>query len=534
MIGRTNAVSGGGISTSTATATADDILLGKTAFLSDGQEHTGTIPTWDGSFVGEAQDSYPYADMDLLLGGVGGIYSGYCPSIIRGNAFGSLYGGWGNLSKFNPTFSSSWSTISVGSAAFYSQFNLTEISFLSSSCYKILGNSAFFSCISLATPIINAIDIGASCFEACFSLPYFSTVYSGTVSVRTWAMEVVGFSSVYISCNILSADRGAFGNLYYCSSININVSSYYIGGGLDFIRCSAISYMSLPKVSGNGVPEGMFSECINLQEVYLNFLEREQAYQRASFMLRSYCFADCVNLSKVTINCAASSYIRFISNCFKNCTLLENLSINNNPDSLSICFSVVIDQSAFYRCTTLKSLPENINRYVSGTLAYSVFYECTNFRFFKTSCNLVSVYSWAFYNCHNLSFFYSPALGGIQSSAFQNCSSLHSFIMYRSGEYGCNLSATVFKGCISLESYYHLANAVGALQNVDTFSETPIADSSYLGYYGSIYVRASLLDSYKAATNWAYYSDRMVGVTDEEANAIITAFANTQYVEPEE
>jgi len=44
------------------------------------------------------------------------------------------------------------------------------------------------------------------------------------------------------------------------------------------------------------------------------------------------------------------------------------------------------------------------------------------------------------------------------------------------------------------------------------FSNTPIHLSTYLGYFGSIYVPASLLASYKTATNWATYSNRMVGI----------------------
>lgn len=44
------------------------------------------------------------------------------------------------------------------------------------------------------------------------------------------------------------------------------------------------------------------------------------------------------------------------------------------------------------------------------------------------------------------------------------------------------------------------------------FANTPIANTTYLGYFGSIYVPASLLASYKTATNWATYSSRMVGI----------------------
>lgn len=43
---------------------------------------------------------------------------------------------------------------------------------------------------------------------------------------------------------------------------------------------------------------------------------------------------------------------------------------------------------------------------------------------------------------------------------------------------------------------------------------TPMSVSSYLGYFGSIYVPASYVQSYKRASGWSYYSSRITSITD--------------------
>ena len=82
--------------------------------------------------------------------------------------------------------------------------------------------------------------------------------------------------------------------------------------------------------------------------------------------------------------------------------------------------------------------------------------------------------------------------------------------------------AMAFAACPSLKSLYLRLDGsiITTLQQSTAFASTPIADSSYLGEYGSIYVNASLLEKYKSATNWVQYSDRLVGLTDEEFDAI--------------
>jgi hypothetical protein len=56
-----------------------------------------------------------------------------------------------------------------------------------------------------------------------------------------------------------------------------------------------------------------------------------------------------------------------------------------------------------------------------------------------------------------------------------------------------------------------MGSSIPSIANT-TFVYTTLSLSSYLGYYGSIYVPASLLASYKTAQYWSQYSSRMVGI----------------------
>ena len=97
----------------------------------------------------------------------------------------------------------------------------------------------------------------------------------------------------------------------------------------------------------------------------------------------------------------------------------------------------------------------------------------------------------------------------IGSNAFSHCSRLTTVNFP-----ACtNISSTAFRACHTLISFYLTGSSYVSLVNSNAFNSTPIGGySASAGQYGSIYVPASMLESYKTRTNWTYFSSRFVGV----------------------
>lgn len=117
---------------------------------------------------------------------------------------------------------------------------------------------------------------------------------------------------------------------------------------------------------------------------------------------------------------------------------------------------------------------------------------------------------YAFYGCASLTTVSFPNVTSIGTSAFYNCMQLTKVSFLNVTSIGGN----AFNGCASLKSLYVLASSVATLAGTNAFMNTPISKSSYLGYFGSIYVPASLVDSYKTTGNWGVYSDRITSYVE--------------------
>lgn len=97
----------------------------------------------------------------------------------------------------------------------------------------------------------------------------------------------------------------------------------------------------------------------------------------------------------------------------------------------------------------------------------------------------------------------------IGSYAFYYCTKLTT----ASFPVATTIASYAFRSCYHLKSLYLTGSSICTLSHSNAFSSTPIGGYSISARtYGSIYVPASLLASYKTATNWAYFSSRFVGI----------------------
>ena len=112
-----------------------------------------------------------------------------------------------------------------------------------------------------------------------------------------------------------------------------------------------------------------------------------------------------------------------------------------------------------------------------------------------------TLYDYAFRFCGNLSYISLPNVVRMSGYCFANCVSLQTISLPN-----CSyVSRYAFWSCTNLKTIY-----MGTARSVvATMTQSnALSDCSALQ---SIYVPASLVDAYKKASNWSYYSSKIVG-----------------------
>jgi len=158
------------------------------------------------------------------------------------------------------------------------------------------------------------------------------------------------------------------------------------------------------------------------------------------------------------------------------------------------------------------------------TVNYSTFYECSSLESVALD-RAPSVTNMMFQNCQSLQNVSFPLATSIGSSAFSdaptgvlafpNATSISSNTAAQNGPAGFDFTkkitipASAFNGAYNFRHLVLRSSELCPLSNVNAFTNSPIGVG--LGY---IYVPSDLVDTYKAATNWSTYADRIVPISE--------------------
>ena len=205
----------------------------------------------------------------------------------------------------------------------------------------------------------------------------------------------------------------------------------------------------------------------------------------ASFVA-SYAFKDKKNLQTVNLPYATRVYLE----AFRGCTSLTQVNLPmcsyinrytfiycSSLSQISLPMCSRIDDNAFNKCTSLSqiSLP------MCSRIDDNAFFACSSLsQISLPMCSRIGMYVFTYCPLTQVSL---PMCSFIGNYTFQNCSSLS----------------------IITIGYSSVCNLINSM----TFDHTQITPST-----GSIYVPASLVDSYKSATNWSYFSTQIFPISE--------------------
>lgn len=343
----------------------------------------------------------------------------------------------------------------------------------------LIGHQAFEGCSSLTSIKLNGGlgYIGHQAFKDCISLvngPDMPSTLSFKASGTAFSNSSAAVMNQYIEAEDSMAEATneyLIGNSYTAKVYGDGKSTAY---GL-FEGCTALRKVTLPE-SSSMIPQDYCKGCTSLTSITFDKDQLREGIQDGAF-------SGCVNLQETAIEIVP----RYIGReAFKNCSALRQIPNNKTEVVAGSAFenctslhdidltSYICLDSAFKGCTGL--VDANLTNYMWGTYIFS---DCTNLESaYLLLTGATSTPDGIFNNCVKLKTLKNTDLSTISiigNSTFTNCSSLESLsipnvlIVDDYAFDGCTKLKSICSGDITIQDYgaYSFRNCEKLAQDVN-------------------------------------------------------------------
>ena len=403
------------------------------------------------------------------------------------------------------------SVTNIGDYAFSGCTSLTGLTFAEGSQLTSVGFGVFHRCTSLKNVEISAsvTDIGTYVFSDCTSLTNVTFEEGSqltTIGEQAFC-RCTNLESIEMPASMTTIGDYTFEGCISLESIEIPAGVTTIGAGV-FDACTSLATVIF---EGNGqlvsIGAGIFRDCTSLASIEI---------PASLTHIGAWAFDGCTNLTSVTFE-RNSQLTSINAGAFRDCTSLASIEIPAGITS--------IDNYIFKNCTSLSSIafPASVT-----TIGTDAFYACKGLTSvtFAEGSQLTAIGKNAFYWCTSLTSIAIPAnVTSIGEAAFYNCESLASVIFAESSQLN-TIGKSVFCFCKCLTSIElpagvtsigeKLFYACMGLASVTIHSTTMVAFQTSMfdqcGEMKAIYVPAELVDSYKAASGWSDFADKIQAI----------------------
>ena len=202
---------------------------------------------------------------------------------------------------------------------------------------------------------------------------------------------------------------------------------------------------------------------------------------------------------------ASSAVIGLRENAFVMCVNLSAISLPNCTN---------LGAQAFRGCTALESvnLP-NCTSFTNG-ISTGYYFDANNKLKTINIPNLTTIETGtrSFGGCYELEEFNAPNLASLTTttSMFTTCRKLKKLNLPKLG--GTTINARTFENCYALEKVILGGSQLNPLDNVSAFSNAGALIENGV----NIYVPDDLVDTYKTATNWSNFADKIKPISELE------------------